>query len=76
MSFKFLVPVTFVQKALTLGLAGRVRNLPDGRVEALNHKAIVAVVEAMSYWFWKAVTLASLNVEAVETEIHLVAAIF
>ena len=53
------------QKALELGLAGRVRNLPDGRVEALI-QGDRAVVEAMSYWFWKGSPQS--QVEAVETE--------
>ena len=53
------------KKALTLGLTGSIRNLPDGRVEALI-QGDRAVLEAMSYWFWKGSPES--QVEAVETE--------
>ena len=53
------------KKAIALGLTGSVRNLPDGRVEALI-QGDRAVVEAMSYWFWKGSPES--QVEGVETE--------
>jgi acylphosphatase len=53
------------RKAIALGLTGWVRNLPDGRVEAII-QGDRAVVEAMFRWFWKGSPLS--HVEAVETE--------
>lgn len=53
------------RKAIALGLTGWVRNLPDGRVEAI-YQGDRPVVEAMSYWLWKGSPQS--QVETVETE--------
>ena len=54
------------EKALSLGLTGWVRNLPDGRVEVIV-QGNRAQVEAMLEWFWQGSP--SSQVQNVATEI-------
>ena len=58
-------PYYTCKKAITLGLIGSVKNLPDGRIEAFI-QGDRPVVEAMSYWLWEGSPDA--QVDAVETE--------
>lgn len=55
------------RKAIALGLTGTVRNLPDGRVEAVI-QGDQPLVEAMSYWLWEGSPES--HVEFVESEIQ------
>lgn len=62
------------EKAMELGVRGWVRNLPDGRVEALLQGEAEAV-EALKKWLWRGPTLAQVvdvQSERVEiSEIHM-----
>ena len=62
------------EKAMELGVRGWVRNLPDGRVEALLQGEAEAV-EALKKWLWRGPTLAQVvdvQPERVEiSEIHM-----
>ena len=53
------------EKALALGLAGWVKNMPDGSVEALA-QGPKEDVEALIAWCWKGPPLARVNQVAVE----------
>ena len=53
------------QKAIALGILGWVRNLPDGRVEAMI-QGEATPIDSMMKWFYEGPPAA--NVTAVETE--------